>query len=61
MKLYMQYFVGGAEAEDEIARCLDHVKSITKLGYDFTVQSIRTKVDGFIMRNLDYGEWKVIM
>ena len=55
---YVQYFAGGAGAEGEIARYLEKVKSITKLGYNFTVPSFRTKVDGFIMRNLDYGECK---
>ena len=51
-----QYFTGGAGAEGEIARYLDKIKTITKLGYNFTVPSFRTKVDGYIIRNLDYGK-----
>ncbi len=51
-----QYFAGGAGAEGEIAIYLDKIKTITKLGYNFTVPSYRTKVDGFIMRNLDFGK-----
>lgn len=51
----MQYFAGGAGAEGEIAKYLADIKSITKLGYNFTVPSFRSKVDGLIMRNLDFG------
>lgn len=50
-----QYFAGGAGAEGEIAKYLEKVRTITKLGYNFTVPSYRTKVDGLILRNLDYG------
>ncbi len=51
----LQYFSGGAGAEGEIARYLDKNRALTKLGYNFTVASFRTKVDAFIMRNIDYG------
>ena len=51
-----QYFAGGAGAEGEIARYLDKIKTIIKFGYNFTVPSFRTKVDGYILRNLDYGK-----
>ena len=50
-----QYFSGGAGAEGEIAKYLEKIKTLTKLGYNFTQPSFRTKVDGYIMRNTDYG------
>ena len=52
----IQYFTGGAGAEGEIAKYLEKNRTITKLGYNFTVPSFRTKVDSLIMRNLDYGK-----
>ncbi len=53
-----QYFAGGAGAEGEIAKYLEKIQTITKLGYNFTVPSYRSKVDTLIMRNLDYGEYQ---
>lgn len=58
LRMANQYFAGGAGAEGEIAKYLEKVKTITKLGYNFTVPSFRTKVDGLIMRNLDYDRKK---
>lgn len=58
LRMVNQYFAGGAGAEGEIARYLEKVQTITKLGYNFTVPSFRTKVGGLIMRNLDYDRQK---
>ncbi|XP_064396547.1 tropomodulin-2-like [Halichondria panicea] len=58
LRLTNQYFSGGAGAEGEIARYLDKNRALTKLGYNFTVASFRTKVDAFIMRNIDYARKK---
>ena len=54
---HTQYFAGGAGAEGEIAKYLEKNRTLVKLGYNFQVPSFRTKVDGFIMRNNDIGEY----
>ena len=54
--VYLFLCGSGAGAEGEIARYLDKIKTIIKFGYNFTVPSFRTKVDGYILRNLDYGK-----
>ena len=49
-------FCRGSWSRERDCRYLDKVKTTTKLGYNFTVPSFRTKVDGYIIRNLDYGK-----
>ena len=54
--LWLQYFAGGAGAESDIAKHLEKVTSIIRLGYNFTSPSLRTRIDRYIMRNTDLSE-----
>ncbi|CAI8038208.1 Tropomodulin-2 [Geodia barretti] len=53
LRLANQYFSGGAGAESDIAKHLEKVTSIIRLGYNFTSPSIRTRIDRYVMRNTD--------
>ena len=48
-----QYFAGGAGAEADIAKYLEKITSIIRLGYNFTSPSVRTRIDRYMMRNTD--------
>lgn len=54
-----KYFAGGAGAEADIAKHLEKITTIIRLGYNFTSPSIRTKVDGYVMRNTDLGNTSI--
>lgn len=53
LRLANQYYAGGAGAEADIAKHLEKITSIVRLGYNFTSPSLRTKIDGYMMRNTD--------
>ena len=53
---HTQYFAGGAGAEADIAKHLEKITTIVRLGYNFTSPSIRTRIDGYIMRNTDLSK-----
>ena len=54
--MHGQYFAGGAGAEADIAKSLEKITSIVRLGYNFSSPSFRTRIDRYIMRNTDLGE-----
>ena len=56
-----QYFSGGAGAESDIAKHLEKVTSIIRLGYNFTSPSIRTRIDRYVMRNTDLSKSATII
>ena len=56
-----QYFSGGAGAESDIAKHLEKVTSIIRLGYNFTSPSIRTRIDRYVMRNTDLSKSAAII